>query len=334
MIDWITAILPCKHDMDKLSVGRLISLNKDGNIEWLCEKKNFVEGSFSSKIQIKSISDDAIWISGNPTKFLQGHNLFGSDDLLGLMFKFFQKLISIDELGLTPSIFDLRNIADGNYELFRVDINYSWELKNSSEVLSFVRAIGENAYLKHRGRGLLSGETAYFGKHSRRWALKCYSKGHEIGAKGHELPKELRLPEMLEYADKALRIEAVIRSKELKRLGLDVANAWDIDKPMELLLQYVSQLELSSVYMLKDDIFNSLPPRLKLTYQSWLDGNDLKSYLSKATFYRYRNELKKYGIDIATKSPNEKSNIIPLIRVLEAKPMGIPEWAYEKNLVA
>ena len=43
---------------------------------------------------------------------------------------------------------------------------------------------------------------------------------------------------------------------------------------------------------------------------------------------------KEYGVDISSKSPKEKSNVIPLIRVLEAKPVGIPHWAYEKNLVA
>ncbi|WP_410204808.1 phage/plasmid replication protein [Acinetobacter baumannii] len=37
---------------------------------------------------------------------------------------------------------------------------------------------------------------------------------------------------------------------------------------------------------------------------------------------------------MSTKSPKEKSNVIPLIRVLEAKPVGIPDWAYEKGLVA
>jgi II/X family phage/plasmid replication protein len=41
-----------------------------------------------------------------------------------------------------------------------------------------------------------------------------------------------------------------------------------------------------------------------------------------------------YGLDISTKSPKEKSNVIPLVRVLEAKPVGIPDWAYERNLVA
>ena len=54
--------------------------------------------------------------------------------------------------------------------------------------------------------------------------------------------------------------------------------------------------------------------------------------MTKPTFYRVRKQLLAFGIDIAV--VNEKNNIIPLIRYLEAEPVGIPDWAYEKNLVA
>ena len=176
--------------------------------------------------------------------------------------------------------------------------------------------------------------SAYFGKNSRRWSLKCYSKGHEINARGHKLPKELQIPELLEYADKALRIEAVVRQLELKRRGLDIASNWDVDTAEELLLEYLGNLELSDVYMLKDDVLNALPTRLRMVYQSWLNGDDLKQILPNGTFYRYKKALQDYGVDISTKTPKEKSNVIPLIRVLEAKPVGIPDWAYGKGLVA
>ena len=86
--------------------------------------------------------------------------------------------------------------------------------------------------------------------------------------------------------------------------------------------------------MLKDDVLDSLPHRLRLTYQSWLNGDDLKQILPNNTFYRYKKALREYGVDISSKSPKEKTNVIPLIRVLEAKPVGIPDWAYGKGLVA
>ena len=91
MIDWVSAKLICNHDPDKLSSGLVASLDRDGNTEWLVHKKFSVEGSFSTKVQIQSLTDTQIYISGNPTKFLQGHNLFGSNDIVGLMGKFFDK---------------------------------------------------------------------------------------------------------------------------------------------------------------------------------------------------------------------------------------------------
>lgn len=334
MIDWVSAILPCKHDPSKLISGLVMSFDAQGNNEWTVNKTLSVEGSYSSKIQIKSHTENQIYISGNPTKFLQGHNLFGSNDLVSIMGKFFDELLTHKNLGLCPDPFQYANIKDGHYELTRVDVNETWHLNSQKDVQAWIRAVGETAYLKHRGAGQFSGDTAYFGKNSRRWALKCYSKGLEILAKGHKLPPELATPEMLEYAQKALRIEGVTRQLELKRRQLHVASNWDIDTAEELLLEYISKLEMSDVYMLKDDVLDSLPPRLRLTYQAWLNGDDLKTVLPRPTFYRYRKQILEYGVDISSKSPKEKSNVIPLIRVLEAKPVGIPDWAYERNLVA
>lgn len=334
MIDWVSAKLPCKHDPSKLISGLVMSFDALGEQEWVVNKRLSVEGSYSSKVQISSFSEDQIYISGNPTKFLQGHNLFGTNDLVGLMSKFFDCLLTHEQLGLNPDPFQYADIKDGNYELTRVDVNETWHLNNRADVLAWIRSVGETAYLKHRGAGQFSGDTAYFGKNSRRWSLKCYSKGLEILAKGHKLPSELRIPEMIEYAEKSLRIEAVIRQLELKRRGLNTASNWDIDTSEELLLEYISKLELSDVYMLNDDVLNTLPPRLRLTYQAWLNGDDLKQILPHNTFYRSKKALREYGIDISTKSPKEKTNVIPLIRVLEAKPVGIPHWAHEKSLVA
>ena len=333
MIDWVSAVLPCKHDPSKLQHGFVMAFDAQGNNEWTVNKTFSVEGSYSSKIQIKSHTENQIYISGNPTKFLQGHNLFGSNDLVGLMGKFFDALLKHD-IGLCPDPFQYANIKNGYYELSRVDVNETWHLNNQKDVLAWIRAVGETAFLKHRGAGQFSGDTAYFGKNSRRWALKCYSKGLEILAKGHKLPSELAIPEMLEYAQKALRIEGVTRQLELKRRSLHLACNWDIDTAEELLLEYISKLEMSDVYMLDESVLDTLPPRLRLTYQAWLNGDDLKSVFTHRTFYRVRKEMEKYGIDISTKSPKEKTNVIPLIRVLEAKPVGIPDWAYEKGLVA
>ena len=65
----------------------------------------------------------------------------------------------------------------------------------------------------------------------------------------------------------------------------------------------------------------------------------VKTYVNciqKTAFYRWRTKMLEYGIDISiVKDVDEpQSNVVPMIRYLEAVPMGIPDWAYQKGLVA
>ena len=110
---------------------------------------------------------------------------------------------------------------------------------------------------------------------------------------------------------------------------------WTSDTGKLLLLNHLQDLEMSGNFSLNDDVLNTLPSALKMVYRSWLHGDDLRSMLPKNTFYRYRRKLKEYDIDIAMVRDTEKvtNNVVPLIKVLEAQPVGIPYWAFENDLV-
>ena len=101
-----------------------------------------MRGHIPQKIQVKSHTDSTIWISGNPTKFLQGHNIFGTDDLRYLMSKIFDSLLKHEDLGLYPTEEQYQAIQDGDYILKRVDLNQSWHLKDRETVLAWIRAAG------------------------------------------------------------------------------------------------------------------------------------------------------------------------------------------------
>ncbi|WP_188694466.1 phage/plasmid replication protein, II/X family [Bowmanella pacifica] len=59
-----------------------------------------------------------------------------------------------------------------------------------------------------------------------------------------------------------------------------------------------------------------------------------KSYRQDWTYYRQRKDLMEYAINIDIR-PCEKasSNVIPMFRVLEAKPAQIPDWAFTSNVI-
>lgn len=336
MIDWVTMKISCDHD-GIISNGEVVSLSKDGDsIEWSLVKYLPVVGSHDATISIRSITQHTIEISGNPTKWLQGHNLFGTNDLKRLVWLFFKELAKIPELKLSPTMEQLKSIKNGNYTLSRIDINETWHLNNRSEVLAWIRAAGQKMRLKHRGAGQFRGDTLYWGKGSRRWILKCYSKGDEIDGKKSNFPNDLRTPEMLDYADKALRIELTLKSNQLREWLLHDGSIWTPETAKMLLLELMKGLEMSNNMRLTDDIVKSLPSGMAMAYLSWWHGSDLKQILSKNTFYRYRRKLKEYDIDIGIMRDvkEDTNNVIPLIRVLEAAPVGIPDWAYEQKLVA
>lgn len=334
MIDWVTAKIPCNND---LKSGCVAKLDADGNVEWLSQSWLPVQGSYDSNFMVKSLTPQTIQVSGNPAKWLQGHNLFGTNDLKRLMWLFFLSLHeSLAEEGLNPTIEQLDAIEQGKYTISRVDINESWLLDNQANVKAWIRAAGEKISMPYRGRGVFSGDTLYWGKGSKYYYLKCYSKGDEISSRKSNFPNELRTPQMLEYADKSLRLELVLCSKALREWNINMPCLWSLDTPKMLLLQVVRTLDMSNNFKLSDELIDSLPRKLRTYYKLWLHGEDLREELSRPTYYRIRKELKEYGIDISlVRDVNKPSdNVIPMIRVLEAEPVGIPDWAYEQGLVA
>lgn len=336
MIDWVTMKIRCDHD-GIISDGEVVSLSKDGSsIEWSLVKYLPVVGSHDATISIRSITQQTIEISGNPVKWLQGHNLFGTNDLKHLIWVFFNELLKIPELKLKPTLEQLHAIKMGRLTISRIDINETWFLKDKNEVLAWLRAAGQKMHLKHRGAGQFKGDTLYWGKGSRRWFLKGYSKGDEINSKKSNFPDVLRTSQMLEYADRALRIELTLKSNQLREWLLHDVSHWGADTGKMLLLQLIKGLEMSDNMRLTDEAIAKLPTRIKMSYFTWLAGEDLKQILPPRTFYRYRTELKKYGIDISILRDvkEDKNNVIPLMRVLEAQPVGVPDWAIEQGLVA
>lgn len=346
MIDWISARIPCNHS-DEIAGGAMVSYKDANNFnaghDWAFAKPLPVVGSHDANMRIKTTGYDAegngreLHIDGNIVKFMQGHNLFGSHDIVGLVCAFMEQLCSMKDLKLKPTDLQRQLWRNGTFLLGRVDVTTMYQLKSLNDVLSWLATAEYSSTMNHRGRGQLTkGSTLYFGKHSRRWSLKFYAKGHELMAKGHQLA--LTLPQrekLLEYAQPALRSELTLRSMQLKDTELQLAANWPrhAEGITQIFEHYMKGLNMSDVRKLPAEILDTLPSGCRLAYQSWVEGHDLKTMLSRPTFYRYRSQLLKQGIDIATVQPRENANVVKLYRVLEAVPMSIPDWAHGTSLL-
>lgn len=341
VIDWITFVAPLQHvsgERGPFYAGEVMATRPDPThpdgfcLDWTVWKRKALVGSHSSVIQIQSTVDEhgcpAIWVSGNPAKWFQGHNIFGTDDLHGLVLEMLEVICK--SAGLCPSQDDRSAWLQGRIRLSRVDVTYSFDLGTLPRARNAIQALDRTSRLKFRGRGCYRGDSLIFGRGSRRSSLTLYCKGAEIEVKGHQLPLLLQESHLPRTAAGLLRAEVRLLGLELKDRSLEYAHRWGDNAASELHRAFMAQLQIAEAFMLDAPSLEGLPGRLQLAYQAWKAGQDLRSTLSRPTFYRYRTELLKHGIDIGVRQEYrdaEASNVVPLPVVLHARPFETPEWA-------
>lgn len=345
MIDWFRGSIPFIHT--PLPAGRVLSIEPDGSIEWDCVKSIQVRSSHETSIKIKSSGHldeqgraTQLLIDGNLAKFLQGHNIFGSRDLNRLLLLAFRRIIEVyaDHFGECPGLaFTEARIKRGDYLVKMLDINQLYEVGNDASVESWLHAAEMRARSRH-GRSTADKGTVYLGKNSRRWALKFYNKWRELNAKGktHQLPVYLRDIGLEDFVNGKLRAELRLFSKELEeRHGITHGHHVTPERIGQLFNDYMGKIDMSQQATLIDEQLLKLPRAVYATYQLWRQGADVRQILVKTTFYRHRQLLAEYGIDIsAMHLAPEHNNVVPLVRIIEAKPVAIPQWAYERGLIA
>ncbi|MBI4667468.1 MAG: hypothetical protein HY751_13785 [Nitrospinae bacterium] len=340
MIDWVTAVVPCfSADPDKLNDGLICRIRPDGEYEWAKHVPISVVGSHDANMRVSyhpiskgsGYIGPALRIDGNPAKWLQGHNIFGSSDLSGLIYAVLERLVAI--LELQPDEQETDSWKRGMYHIYRVDCTEMWEFPTHADVLAWLNAAQFQSKSRH-GKPIMTGGTLYFGKNSRRWSLKFYSKGEEVNRRDNPLPASLPFRNMLlEFADNKLRAELVLRRPQLEKLNINMAFIWKLETPKQQLLEHLATLDMADQFLLTTKQIDGLLPRLQLAYKSWQRGEDLRSMFGKSTFYRYRREMLKHGIDISASCEDRQEKKMALREIFKNEPAQIPEWAIRTEIL-
>ncbi|EFN2497925.1 hypothetical protein HJC44_002765 [Escherichia coli] len=260
MIDWFTGILPCIHR--PLPAGSVVSVDADGAVEWETVKRLTVRGSYESTMKVRSVGSDGegrathLYIDGNPSKFLQGHSVIGSDDLQGLVLTAYARILAL--LHIPHDLSSYRQVMAGQFKISRIDINYMYSLSTLENVRAWLYAAEFKAKTRH-GRACGKGGTVYLGKNSRRWSLKFYSKydEHTSGKKGHQMADEFVKAGLLDWSKGKLRIELTLRTTELFSSCAFAGSELELNKvklPEAISLIYSEVLKVP--YMLDPQLVN------------------------------------------------------------------------------
>lgn len=340
MIDYLRCRIPCALPYP-IQDGETVVFDREQNVRVVTPHRLGLPGSFEAKLHVRSRALSWLEIEGNPAKWLQGHNLFGPDDLPALLWQTVVRVLdSLPDGPLTPEQCGITPASLAGTLITRVDCTYMLHLNSRADVLAWIRSAELNGRAGRRGRGVFHVDTLVFGdatnKNFARWQIAIYAKGPEI--EKNRLPEPLMQEQSVrEWADKSLRVEVRLGRLELEKQGLRLLSGWHVDKlpnckrpnvVAEMWRSKVATLDFNTSAEAHFDL-ETLPRHLRSTYVAWKAGADVRMMVSKATFYRYRSQLQELtGIDITIPPPLVPSaDIVPLRRVLEARPVGRPPWA-------
>lgn len=336
MVDRITVIFPCFVPGGlKPAIGQMWFLSPSGELESFQHRRLLKEGSWFGKLCIQVhdpvVADialgramlgreahdegcDVYWfrVDGSPAKFLQGWNVFGSDDLLGLTDELVRAGMEAVGFGAGTGV---RPLVRRGY-FTRIDVTWNFDLGSEGEAASFVGQLGRYATMVHRR---VSSYTSTVLFPARASSLSVYHKGPEMRAHPGR-----SIPGLLEYADRIVRFEVVSRSERLEALKLRYLANWSKKNQAaglhKLWWSFVSKLELSQVV---DVDLTLLSKSAAKTFYVWKSGGSVLAVCSRATAFRHRSEILKAGGPDVLK-PRPEGDVVQFRRVLRPVPAAVP----------
>ena len=310
-VDWVSGEVSSQsiiaQGLRLYDTGRMIIMGPGGEVTSERPGLFAFEGSHDNRLAISSRDGASVYVSGNPAKFFQGHNLFGSTNIDGLYLA--AGLAIRQGVGLFPGpqTFVANEFTRPRYT--RIDLTRSYRFTSNDRARAWLRDVAASARSRHGSAGLGRDGSVTYGKGSRRWSFTVYPKFDEIQARGRGHALSPNLPEtavkqLSEWAEGVVRFELRLRSLEL-------ASVWPITNPLAVWSEYFDRIQFNrnSLAAMEDDLMsNALPQHLRGYLARWRVGEDLRQHVPHRTYYRVRRELlQRVGVDIAT-PPNPNTD--------------------------
>lgn len=338
-VDWISVwqVQP-KHAA--FNCGAVVTYDGAGEARFARYRPSRVRGSFETSCAVKS-DGEVVVASGNFGRLNRPDNLFNfapettlerANSVLRFAgipeFVSDYQRVDVDHWPSNASTLEcntegVQGVSPRSYlHLSRVDITRNYQCGSLGAARDFVRSInGKNISRTKKGVG---GDSSVWWANSR-YMLKVYIKSLEMEAHGtnsgaaYEFARDHGI----------VRLELELKRREVNDLGWSdfsaFVKAWDMGEVVKLFNEYAKVLEVQSVAS-DAEFLDSLPPRLRVVAASFLDGREVKSLMSRATFFRYRKALLEYGLDISDERP---SRITTHVRHVTVEPVQAPDWYWK-----
>ncbi len=331
MIDDLDFTFNCKHS----SIGDILrNIEVSTGIIRDYRKGIQIANKFGDKLFVKSNNNgECFRVKTCAAKFLQGHNLFGSNNVIGIAYALVLEVTKALNIDITEK--ELAAIKRGEFTVNSTDIAWSYRV-DANLIPNIIHEVGNLWRLQGKNVSNYYKESVYFNQHSKVLAFKLYDKERELG--NNPLPANIaQRDKLLTYAKGLIRAELTLHSRALRNHGLTLGRNWSIVKVKEMMELAITQAAFNG--SLKRKLMPLEVMRLKLilrqAYGLWASGIDLNQAYSSQTLRRHRNALLSKGIDI--KQPpvkairTKKTDIARCFS--EDNKCTYPSWAKDHGLI-
>ncbi|MCX4165124.1 MULTISPECIES: phage/plasmid replication protein, II/X family [Paraburkholderia] len=282
----------------------------------------------------------AISIKCNPLKVLQGHNVFGTNNLRTLAAEIIVRVL--DHLNIIYADDDVAAWVAGEFDIHAVDITHRYRLPENVTVFEIRQHMIRNmAFDQYRPSVLREGEGVRFNASSSYAGWIIYDKRKELEDKRHHAYPALGalLGEQADEVWKCLlvtakmsaRVELKLGKKYLEQRGLNRGSAWTLPTANEIYDRELAALRLerhNPMNVLRDSISAVTNPTHRRTLEMWASGSNLKTLFSRGSLAVHRKAIiDACGIDVERDVP--AIDPLPVSQMFDVSNRleGAPNWA-------
>jgi hypothetical protein len=326
--DWLSIYQVHLGGVPLVNDGHVFSVDQDGEIQWEVAQKLVHRGSHDTTIRIRS-DGNRITLDGNIGRFNRADNLFGYTvaecvRLANSMLAGFGLPPFTDA---APMPLNGKGGSDAGFQavaavITRVDLTKNWVTGSPGNCSQFIRHLQGFKSGRFEPKGYKTTGVAW-GEGSKFWYAKVYDKAGEYFRQHGKKSKKFDA-QLFDYMHQSgiARHEIELKSRYLKQHNLWRFSLW-VDGMEDRIYALFNDVIDGSAHV---DSFLEIEGRAGELAVAWRDGADLKKRLAQNTYYRYRRELLKFGIDIAVPSNITRLSSRVQVEVITLSPAQPPSW--------
>lgn len=295
LIDTVALVINVRHEpLNELAE----------NNSWVRQKGNFelqVLSTVSKKIKARVMSREKrskLYIEASVPKYLTGQNIVGREELLDQCIALIDDVLP--KLGLVPTPTERAAINAGIFKMVRIDFAMHCDCGTPDRAVALMTALRSLVFAKAKDASAYGVETVYVNQHSSYWTLRCYRKDLEILKSSRALPLNVYGRDyLMGKVQNCVRLELVLRARELTRLGLNVPAAWTVDGAHKRMQKWINRLSDVEGVCPSVDRIKELPAGMQTKLLGWLAG-DLATFARSPSTENgaYKKILAVTGINI------------------------------------